>query len=147
VRSKAAGDAYRLSARAGPDLAVSFLVAALAGSRRRLIVPVCRLAGRLAPVEVVFADDAAVAVEAGAGLDDQFGDGEVASDPAAGHDFKAFGADVALEAAADHDVSRLQFSLDAARLPDGDFRLGTNRALDSTVNVKVVAQGKVADKF
>lgn len=88
-----------------------------------------------------------VAVEQGARLDDQLGHREVAANPAAGHDFQSPGVDIAIEAAADHDVIGLQFSFDAAFLPDGHFRLGVDAAFDEAVDVQVVAQGKVADKL
>lgn len=89
----------------------------------------------------------AVAVEQGAGLDDQLGHRDIAADPAAGHDLQSPGVDIALEAAADHDVIGSQVAFDIPRLSDGDLRLGVNRPLDPAVDVQVVAQGKVADKL
>lgn len=80
-------------------------------------------------------------------FDHQFGDGKIPVDPAAADDFQPSGIDVALELAADDDVIGLQVAHDFSLLANRDLRLGANRALDATVDVQVIAQGKVADKL
>ena len=89
----------------------------------------------------------AVAVEQRARFDHQFGGADVAVDPTAADDFQPPGIDIARESAADNDVVGLKIAFDMPCLSDGDFRLGANRPLDASIDVQVVAQGKVADKL
>ena len=91
--------------------------------------------------------NAAVAVEKRARFDHQLGDADVPVHPTAADDFQPSGFDVAREPAADDDVVGLNIAFDVPFLPDGDLRLGANRSLDASVDVQVVAQGKVADKL
>lgn len=89
----------------------------------------------------------AVAVELGAGLDDQFADGDIAVDASTGHDFQAMGGDVAGEFTTDEHALGLEFALDLPLLADRDLGVGSNRTFQAAVDVQGVAQGEVADKL
>ena len=91
--------------------------------------------------------NATVAVEKRARFDDQLGDADVAVDPTAADDFQPTGIDISGKSAADDDMVGLNVAFDMPLLPDGDLPLGANRPLDASVDVQVVAQGKVADKL
>lgn len=80
----------------------------------------------------------AVAVELGAGLDNQFSDFDFASDPACADDFEAFRVDAAVEAAADDhflgDDLAVKLAVDANR----DIAGGGQLARQAAVQVEIV---------
>lgn len=87
------------------------------------------------------------AIEAGAGLDDQFSDGHFTVDSATGGDFQSLGRNAALELAADENPFGRDFAVDQALLSDRDFPVGANVAFETPVDMQAVAQGKVADQL
>jgi len=93
------------------------------------------------------AADLARAVELCPGLDDQFANHDITIDPPAGGDFQSLGLDAALELPADEDSTGLDVTLDATLFTDGNLGIRAHRALEATVDMQVVAQGKVADQL
>ena len=95
----------------------------------------------------LLATNLARAVELRPGFDHQFTDHDIAVDSPAGGDFQTLGLDATLELPADQDSAGLDLTLDTALLPDGNLGIGAYRALEMTINVQIVAQGKVADQL
>lgn len=89
----------------------------------------------------------AAAIELGAGLDHQFADRDIAADLTAGGNFEALGVNGSLEAATDQDAFGRDFAVDGSLLADRDLRFAADGALEATVYVQAVAQGKVADQL
>lgn len=87
------------------------------------------------------------AVEAGAGLDDQFPDGDFAVYTTSGGDFQSLGGNAALELAADENSFGGDFAADQSLLSDRDFPVGAHIAFETPVDMQAVAQGKVADQL